>query len=37
MSHIKLLTLLALAFGIINVMWMEAEHVLDNSDEKTSD
>jgi cyd operon protein YbgT len=22
--------LLALAFGIINVMWLEAEHVLDN-------
>lgn len=25
--------LLALAFGIINVMWMEAEHVLGDNDE----
>jgi cyd operon protein YbgT len=28
--------LLALAFGIINVMWMEAEHVLDNTDKDES-
>jgi cyd operon protein YbgT len=27
--------LLALAFGVINVMWMEAEHVLGEGDEKT--
>jgi len=29
--------LLALAFGVINVMWMEAEHVLGDSDEKNDD
>jgi cyd operon protein YbgT len=25
--------LLALAFGIINVMWLEAEHVLENGED----
>ena len=28
-----LIVLLAVAFGIINVMWMEAEHVLGESDD----
>lgn len=26
----------ALAFGVINVMWLEAEHVLDNGDQHDS-
>lgn len=28
--------LLALAFGVINVMWMESEHVLDGEEQDRS-
>ena len=29
--------LLAVAFGIINVMWLEAEHCLDTTDDRPSE